>query len=330
MTFEEFDLLPLSVQEYLRLYLSATRGMSDLTVLEYASDLRTFFRFMAAQDAGISPDELEPHFDMSYIGIDRIEKITTYDILKFLDYCNKKRKNSATTRARKVSALKRYFKYITANMKYIDVDPTEPIEAPRTKKALPKYLTLEQSLALLESVDGKDKERDYCILVLFLNCGLRVAEMSSLNISNIIFDEETMTVTGKGNKQRKIYLNRACMNAIRAYLQVRPKDGVKDRDALFISRLKTRMSRQAIQNMVYGYLKKIGLDSGYSVHKLRHTAATLMYQHGGVDILVLKEILGHENLANTEIYTHLVDKQLEEAAKKNPLSGVSLSKKPKE
>lgn len=327
MTAEDFDLLPISVQSYLRFYLSGTKGMSELTVLEYGSDLRTFFRYIVAQDAGMSPDELDLQFDMSYIDTERIKKITTFDILKFLDYCNRKRKNSASTRARKVSALNGYFNYISAKMKYIDSNPMDAIDSPKTKKALPKYLTLEQSLALLNSVDGEYKERDYCILVLFLNCGLRVAEMASLNVSDINFDEGTLIVTGKGNKQRKLYLNDACMTAITEYLKVRPRDGVTDRDALFISRLKKRMGRQAIQNMVYRYLKKIGLDSGYSVHKLRHTAATLMYQHGGVDVLVLKELLGHESLANTQIYTHLFSQQLEDAAKRNPLSGVSSSKK---
>ncbi|MGN0464466.1 MAG: tyrosine recombinase XerC [Acutalibacteraceae bacterium] len=327
MTFEEFDLLPPSVQEYLRIYLDVTKGKSKLTVLEYASDLRTFFRFLVAKQADISPDELNKDYDMSYIDIDWIKKITTYDIFKFLDYCSSKLKNNNATRARKISSLKGYFAYISTKMKYIEVNPMDPVEAPKAKKSLPKYLTLEQSIALLNSVEGENKERDYCILTIFLNCGLRVAEMVSLNISDINFDEETMIVTGKGNKQRKIYLNKACMDAINEYLKVRPRDKVKDRDALFISRLNKRMGRQAVQNMVYHYLEKIGLDSGgYSVHKLRHTAATLMYQHGNVDVLVLEEMLGHENLSTTEIYTHLLDKQLKDAAKQNPLSGENKKK----
>ncbi len=328
MRYKEFDLLPPSVQEYLRTYLDNIKGKSQLTIIEYASDLRVFFRFLVALKTDISPNELDPKYDMSYIDIPWIKQITTYDIFKFLDYCNKNLDNSNTTRSRKISTLKGYFKYISAKMKYIDVDPMEPVEAPKTTKPLPKYLTLEQSVELLKSVDGNDKERDYCILTIFLNCGLRVAEMSSLNISDINFDEKTMVVTGKGNKQRKIYLNEMCMDAIHEYLQVRPKDGVKDRDALFISRLKKRMGRQAIQNMVYRYLDKIGLDSGYSVHKLRHTAATLMYQHSGTDVLVIKDILGHENLATTEIYTHLLNENLREATDRNPLNtGKTKSKK---
>lgn len=329
MTFDDFDLLPESVQAYLRIYLSVTKGMSDLTVLEYASDLRTFFRYIVSEEAGIPPYELEEKYDLSYIDIDRIAKITSYDIFKFLDYCKSKSKNNNSTRARKTSSLRGYFGYISTKMKYIEINPMDPVETPKIKKTIPKYLTLEQSLALLESVDGKNYERDYCILIIFLNCGLRVAEMASLNISDINFDEQTMIVTGKGDKQRKIYLNNACMNAITAYLKVRPRDNVKDRDALFISRLNKRMGRQAIQNMVYHYLEKIGFNSGYSVHKLRHTAATLMYQHGGIDVIVLKEILGHENLSTTEIYTHLTNEELKNAIDKNPLSGENHSQKSK-
>lgn len=329
MKFEEFDLLPPSVQEYLRIYLDNIKGKSKLTIIEYASDLRTFFRFLVSQQAHISPNELDPYYDLSYIDIEWIKKISTYDIFKFLDYCNSKLDNNNSTRSRKISTLKGYFGYISTKMKYLETNPMEPVEAPKSKKSLPKYLTLEQSIELLNSVDGENKERDYCILTLFLNCGLRVAEMSSLNISDINFDEKTMVVTGKGDKQRKIYLNNACIDAIYDYLKVRPKDKIEDRDALFISRLKKRMGRQAIQNMVYRYLNKIGLGSGYSVHKLRHTAATLMYQHGDTDILVIKEILGHENLATTEVYTHLLNDQLREAVNNNPLSGEHGLKKPK-
>lgn len=322
MVKEDFDLLPEKVQEYLRIYLEVTKGKSPLTVLEYASDLRTFFRFIYAKKSGISPTELDESFDLSGIDIAFISSITTTDIFKFLDYCNKELDNSNRTRARKISSLKGFFKYLSTKMKYIEENPMDPVEAPKTKKTLPKYLTLEQSIELLKSVDGQDKERDYCILTIFLNCGLRVAELCSLDIGDINFDEKTMIVTGKGDKERKIYLNKACIDAIEAYLKVRPRDGVIDRNALFLSRLKKRMGRQAVQNMVYKYLEKIGLNgAGYSVHKLRHTAATLMYQHGNVDVLVLKEVLGHENLSTTEIYTHTLNKQLSEAAKSNPLSG---------
>ena len=211
-------------------------------------------------------------------------------------------------------------------MGYIQNNPTSQLELAYSKNKLPKYLTLDQSIALLESIDGKDKIRDYCIITLFLNCGLRLAELVSLNLSSFNLTEKTLLVTGKGNKQRLLYLNKACVDAIKNYLEVRPVDGVKgdDRNALFLSRLKKRIGRQAVQQLVYKYLKKIGLDGDhYSVHKLRHTAATLMYQHGNVDVLVIKDMLGHENLSTTEIYTHVENKRLREAAKKNPLSNES-------
>jgi site-specific recombinase XerD len=208
-------------------------------------------------------------------------------------------------------------------MNYIDHNPAAQLQVAPPKKALPKYLTLEQSIALLESVKGENKERDYCILTLFLNCGLRLAELCGLNINDVNFENETMIVTGKGNKQRVVYLNDACIKSLKAYLAVRPTGSLKgdDRKALFVSRLNKRIGRQAVQLMVYHYLKEIGLDGQhYSVHKLRHTAATLMYQHGEVDVLILKDMLGHEQLSTTEIYTHLENKQLRDAAKRNPLS----------
>ena len=204
----------------------------------------------------------------------------------------------------------------------------QELETPKKKKAQPKYLTLEESLQLLASVDGPYKERDYCILTLFLNCGLRLSELVSIDYTDIK-DNNTLVVTGKGNKERTVYLNQACMDAIKRYMAVRPVDKVrpKDKNALFLSSRYQRISPKTVQHMVYGYLDKCGLgDRGLSVHKLRHTAATLMYQHGHVDVLVLKEILGHENLGTTEIYTHLVDEQLKNASDANPLANVKPKK----
>lgn len=192
---------------------------------------------------------------------------------------------------------------------------------------MPKYLTLEQSVNLLNSVDGKFKERNYCILTLFLNCGLRLSELVGINISHIK-DDNTLVVLGKGNKERTIYLNNACLYAIKQYMAVRPVDGVIDRDALFLSSRKCRISNQGVQKVVEDALKKSGLDGmGFSTHKLRHTAATLMYQHGNVDPLQLKEILGHENLSTTEIYTHVNNEQLKHAVDSNPLNDDSKLKK---
>lgn len=317
------NLLPPLVVEYIN-ELLVIKASSKLTVDEYLSDLRLFFRFLVAEEKALdSPDKLSEDFDMSYIGTDFIEKITLKDINNFLTYCGSDRSNSANTRARKASSIRGFFKYIADKMQYIDHNPASQLQVAPSKKKLPKYLTLEQSVELLNSVKDPNKERDYCILTLFLNCGLRLAELVALDINDIDFHENTMIVTGKGDKERMVYLNKACIDSIKSYLAVRPHDKVEpqDKNALFLSRLNKRIGRQAVQLMVYRYLKEIGLDGQhYSVHKLRHTAATLMYQHGDVDVLVLKDMLGHENLSTTQIYTHIENKQLREAVKNNPLS----------
>lgn len=317
------EILPPLVDEYIT-ELIVVKGRSELTVNEYVSDLRLFFRFMVSKELNIpSPADLEENFDLSYIDANYMNKITLKDVTEFIIYCSTDRTNNKTTRARKASSLRGFFKYIADKMHYIDQNPVSQLQVAKSDKKLPKYLTLEQSRALLASVKNPNKERDYCILTIFLNCGLRLAELVNLNVSDINLNEQTMIVTGKGNKQRMIFLNKACIIALEKYLSVRPADQLKgeDRKALFISRLNKRMGRQAVQLMVYRYLEAIGLDGQhYSVHKLRHTAATLMYQHGNVDVLVLKEVLGHENIATTEIYTHIDSKQLRDAAKSNPLS----------
>ncbi|MCM1363615.1 MAG: tyrosine recombinase XerC [Faecalibacterium sp.] len=315
--------LPKRVVEYLN-YLGAIRDTSPLTVEGYARDLRLFFEYIAAQNGDIKIEkESTVETDLSFIDDTYIEKLTLTDIHGFLAYCNGDRKNSSVTRARKASSIRGFFKYVSDKMGYISSNPATQLQVSPSKKKLPKYLTLEQSQQLLQAVDGDNKLRDYCIITLFLNCGLRLAELVGLNLSDFNLNTKTLIVTGKGNKQRMLYLNKACVDSIKAYLAVRPVEGLRgdDRNALFISRLKKRMGRQAVQLMVYDNLKKIGLDGNhYSVHKLRHTAATLMYQYGDVDVLVLKDMLGHENLSTTEIYTHVENKQLREAAKKNPLS----------
>lgn len=319
-------LLPPLVDEYIS-ELMIVKARSKATVEQYITDLYLFFCFLENKDTALSPEENRKQYDLSYLDADYMSKITLKDANEFFIYCSEKRHNNAKSRARKASSIRGFFKYISDKMNYIEKNPMSQLQVATSKKALPKYLTLEQSIALLDSVSGENMERDYCILTLFLNCGLRLAELVGLNINDISFENETMVVTGKGNKQRLVYLNDACILALKSYLSVRPHDSLKDPDAkkaLFVSRLNKRIGRQAVQLMVYKQLEKIGLDGQhYSVHKLRHTAATLMYQHGEVDTLVIKEVLGHENLATTEIYTHLENKQLREAAKKTPLSGKS-------
>lgn len=325
MRIEELVTLPELVRKYLN-YLLGVKSKSQLTVLEYASDLRLFLKFLVRYR-----NLCEKNIDFDDINISLLDEsficsISLDEAYAFLTYCRNERNNDNNARARKVVSIKRFFRYLEVNG-YISVNRIAFLEAPQTKKALPKYLTLEQSIKLLDSVDGKFKERDYCILTLFLNCGLRLSELIGINISHIK-ENNTLVVLGKGNKERTVYLNDACLRAIRLYLAVRPADGVIDRDALFLSNRKTRISRQSVQKMVEGSLKKCGLDGlGFSTHKLRHTAATLMYQHGNVDPLQLKEILGHENLATTEIYTHVIDEQLKQAVDSNPLNNLSDFKK---
>ena len=314
--------LPQLVIEYTQ-YLDVVKNKSPLTVLGYASDIRMFFRFLLKSREMVDADVPFNKVDISGLDLEFMKTITLNDAYSFLSYCRSERNNNASTRSRKAVALKRFFRYISLQLKLLDENPLQELESPKLKKTLPKYLTLEQSLDLLGCVDGQYKERDYCIITLFLNCGLRLAELVSIN-TNSIRTDNTLKITGKGDKERVVYLNDACVKAIEKYLSVRPVDGVKDKDALFISRNMRRINPRTVQNIVKKFLEKSGLGGeGYSVHKLRHTAATLMYQYGDVDILLIKEILGHENLSTTEVYTHIVDSQLKSAVDKNPLSSVS-------
>lgn len=316
---EEFHTLPQSVIEFLN-YLSVVKSKSELTVLEYASDLRLFFRYMLVYRGLVDKETEFDKIEISFIDLDFIKTIKISDAYAFLSYCRNERGNDNAAISRKVSTLRAFFKYLCVKMKQIPENPMEELESPKLKKSLPKYLTLDESVQLLESIDGRDKERDYAIITLFLNCGLRLSELCSLNYTDIKSDG-TLTVTGKGNKERTIYLNEMCIDAIKDYMKVRPVDGVKDKNALFLSGRKNRISPKTVQHLVEKYIEKSGLgDRGFSTHKLRHTAATLMYQKGGVDVLLIKDILGHENLATTEIYTHIVDSQLKNAVEANPLN----------
>lgn len=315
---EEFSELPQLVQQYL-LYLEAIKGHSELSVIEYASDLRTFFRFLARHKNLVPNNTDDNEIDLSPIDINFIKDITLNDAYQFLIYLKQERKNNETTRARRVIAIRRFFIYLTDNLGLLESNPMKNLDIPKTKKSLPKYLTLEEAEKLLAVVDGKYKERDYAIITLFLNCGMRLSELVSIDYNDIKADG-SLVITGKGNKERNVYLNTACLVAINNYLKIRPTDGVRDR-ALFLSARNQRISPKTVQHIVYSNLEKAGLgDRGLSVHKLRHTAATLMYQHGDVDLLLLKEILGHENLGTTEIYTHISSDATKRAIEANPLS----------
>ncbi len=319
---EEIYTLPSLVVKYLN-YLSAIKNKSELTILEYASDLRLFLRFLMVSHRLVDSKTKFETIDVSGIPESLILNATLNDAYAFLTYCRNNRNNDSNARARKAVSIKRFYRYLEVNG-IIEKNVMAFIESPKTKRGLPKYLTLEQSKALLRSVDGKNKERDFCILTLFLNCGMRLSELVSINISDIR-DNGTLVVTGKGNKERTIYLNNSCLEAIKKYMAVRPKDKVIDRDALFLSSRKIRISKEMVQKTVKKFLEKAGMqDDGFSTHKLRHTAATLMYQYGNVDPLQLKEILGHENLSTTEIYTHISNEQLKNAVDSNPLNDLKI------
>lgn len=321
------------IERFLR-YKLVIQGRSEKTVEEYHLDLRLFFRFIIAGRNGIdtAADEFD-EIDISCVDGGFSAGITTLDILEFMAYLAGERKCAASARSRKLSAIKAYFKYLTSVEKLIDKNPASDIESPKIKKSLPKYLSLSESMALLDSVNddekSKTKERDYCILTFFLNCGMRLSELVGINLSDIDREAKSLRVVGKGNKERIVYLNDACRAALRDYLVVRAKDEkeIKDKNALFLSRLHKRISVKTVQWLVYKYLGEAGLaNKHYSTHKLRHTAATLMYQEGGVDVLALKEILGHEQLNTTQIYTHVSNKALEDAVDANPLAEVRRKK----
>jgi site-specific recombinase XerD len=247
-----------------------------------------------------------------------INNISLADLYSFLSFAANQRDNKNYARARKVACLRSFFKYLY-KMKMIKDNPSIELESPKINSRHPVYLTLEESKQLLSSIDGENKERDYAIITLFLNCGLRLSELIGIDISKI--SNDTLTVIGKGSKERTVYLNNACMEAINSYLKVRPADGVKDKNALFLSERKCRISKRTVQYLVKKYIGISNLDmEKYSPHKLRHTAATLMYKYGKVDIRSLQEILGHENIATTQIYTHLDDETLRNAMNSNPLS----------
>ena len=309
-------------------YNETIKGKSSLSVEEYYLDLQTFFRYLLLIRGKVDKKAEFEKIDIKDVDLELIKGVTISDLYSFIVFCKDERGNSTATRARKTSTLRIFFKYLTSQVHLLDVNPAQMLEAPKLKQSLPKHLTLEDALELLSSVDGPNKERDYCILTLFLNCGMRLSELCGINLSDIHSDG-TLRLLGKGNKERTVYLNDACNEAIKAYLAVRPNDGIvyTDRNALFISRNKRRISNKTVQYIVKTYLEKAGLGGqGLSTHKLRHTAATLMYQHGNVDIRVLKDILGHANLGTTQIYTHISNTQIKNAIDANPLANAKPKK----
>lgn len=321
------ETLPSLVREFAT-YKSAIQNASEKTVNEYLLDLRTFFRFLVARDQKIEPSaEAFENIDIRNIDLDYIRNITQEDIYEFLMYADRVRGNMAAAKSRKLSALKGFFKYLTVKRMMLEDNPTANIEAPKKGRTLPKFLSLEESLELLKAVqndrESKTRIRDYAIITLFLNCGMRVSELVGIDLEDVDRQLRSMSVTGKGNKQRIVYLNEACQAALADHLDERMSEAHKkcQSRALFLSGREQRISVKTVQWLVYKYLDMAGLESKhYSVHKLRHTAATLMYQTGDVDVRVLKDILGHEQLNTTQIYTHVSNRSMEDAMAHNPLS----------
>ncbi len=314
--------IPDDVIEYLH-YLDFVKQRSPRTVNGYYIDLRGFFRYMA-MDWGLVPRDAEPEkIDLTHITTARIAQVRKRDIFNYLEYA-RANDNGPKARARKLSALRGFFNYMCAQVNKLHENPTENINLGTPKKALPKYLTLEESISLLQNIQSDFYERDYCILTLFLNCGMRLAELVTIDLDD--FRDDTIRIVGKGSKERLVYLNAACLSALAPYLKARAAlPNLAEPQALFVSK-KTgkRLTARRVEQIVARCLQSAGLAGrGYSPHKLRHTAATLMYQHGNVDMLALKEILGHENVSTTQIYTHINQRQLREAVAASPLSGLT-------
>ena len=325
---------PQVLREFL-IYHENIMGQSQLTISEYYLDLRMFLRFIKLMRADMPITTDLDSIDIRDIDISFIRDIDTPDIFDFLSYlANDRAVNpesaapdygiSAAARARKLSSIKSFYKYLTVRTKQLEENPVAELEYPRLRKSLPKYLTLDQSAALLQAVSGQNEKRDYAILMLFLNCGIRRSELVGLNLTDVY--EDRIRVVGKGNKERFVYFGSACRKAIDVYLEERKQIELSDNRALFGSRDKNRISVTAVHRLVKKALLQAGLDSTqFSAHKLRHTAATMMLS-GGVDVKTVQEVLGHENLNTTQIYTHIESTELKIAAEANPLSKLDFDK----
>lgn len=316
------DQLPYILNEFMG-YLFTIKGKSINTISGYKVDLKLFFKFMKKIKNKIDIENIE-EINISDIDEQFIKSIRLGDMYAFINYITLKRNNSTYARARKIAAIRSFFNYLETKLKIIKDNPARELESPKISKRQPVYLTLEQSKDLLGSIDSRNQERDYAIIVIFLNCGLRLSELVGINISKIKGD--TLTVIGKGNKERTVYLNAACIKAIQAYMNVRPKDSVLSddtKDALFLSERNKRISKRSVELLVNKHMlntSSLFSNTKYTPHKLRHTAATLMYKYGQVDIRALQEILGHDSVSTTQIYTHIDEEKLRKAVNSNPLA----------
>lgn len=311
------------LKEFLN-YALAVRSLSSRTVDAYHIDLRTFFRYLKQFRNSELKDIPISEIEIANIELPFVKQTTKEEIYEFIYYINKERNNSPTARARKLCSIKAFFKYCVTKKAYFEYNPSLDIDAPALKKTLPKYLSLEECIELLRSVKTGFTERDFCIITLFLNCGMRLSELVGINMTD--FKEGKIRILGKGNKERTVYLTPACQDALDIYLSARARlPQLQDQRALFVSNRGTRLTGRRVEQIVENCLAQAGLSGkGYSPHKLRHTAATLMYRSGNADVLALQEILGHENVSTTQIYTHISREQLEDAVKSSPLAKMKI------
>ncbi|MBW9146730.1 tyrosine recombinase XerC [Clostridium sp. CM027] len=318
--------LPPFLNDYLN-YLSTIKGCSSSTVVAYTADLSLLLKFLKIYKGLVSSENALPleNIIISDLTLDTLKTLTLQDLYAYISYLGKYRANGNYAKARKIASIKSLFKYLTTKAKVLTIDPTIDLESPKLGKRSPVFLTLSESKALLDATSSRDKHsiRDHSIITLFLNCGIRLSELCSINISD--FKDDTLSIIGKGNKERTIYLNKASLKSIYKYLPIRnmniDKIHSEDKDALFISGKYGRINKRTVERIVKKYIGNAGLNKDkYTPHKLRHTSATLMYKYGNVDIRSLQEILGHENISTTQIYTHVDNDKLRNAVKSNPLS----------
>lgn len=314
---------PYFLNEFLD-YTASILLKSENSVKEYNYDLANFLKYMCYHFKYSNEEEIKS-ISIKEMPVEILQKIQLPDIHSYLAYLRTRYRSKPATLARKSSSIRIFFSFLTKKAKILTVNPAQDLETPKLDRRLPKYLTLEESEHLLDTTaeDTRNSTRNYAIITLFLNCGMRLSELVGINISDIDFTNNKLNVIGKGNKERTIYLNDACVEAVNDYLRERPKDKVEasSKDALFLSEQRKRISNRTVQYVVDSEIKKAGLDTKkYSVHKLRHTAATLMYKHGHVDIRALQELLGHESISTTEIYTHVDNDQIRSAVNRNPLA----------
>ena len=320
---------PEILREFL-FYHETIKGHSQLTIDEYFLDLRTFFRFLKLHKNNVPRDTSFEDISIMDVDTEFVGSVTVTDVYEYLAFLSRDRPKhgnsrytehglTAASRARKIAVIRSYYKYLTLKANRLTENPVADLDSPKIRKSLPRYLSLDESVKLLDGVEGSQKERDFCIITLFLNCGLRISELAGLDLTDLRVD--SIRVLGKGNKERVVFINDACADAINSYLQIRKDMAGADRKALFLSTRRTRISTSTVHSLVKKHLLAAGLDSTkYSSHKLRHTAATLMLQNG-VDVRTLQELLGHEHLNTTQIYTHVENSSLRDAARRSPLSG---------